>query len=294
MLPIARLAGVMTVAAFIGAAGRPAAVLAQARGTAGPSSAEASQTTAPNAYGPDYNGEDFTRPQNYFELRIEDRTSGSGNPTDTRYFIPRFGGALTLSPDWKFGWQAQLPLVARKIEAPGDASQREFGVGDGALQGALIQTLSDRWAYGFGARIVMPTADDRLGGGKWTVMPGFGFRYSFLELGSDTYFVPKIRYAIGVAGDPTRRSLNQPEIAPTFNLGLPDSWFVTLYPSYDIRINDGAPISGQTGRLFLPLDVMVGRKLSDNLQVSLEIGVPIVKDYPVYNFKSELRIKAGL
>jgi hypothetical protein len=65
---------------------------------------------------------------------------------------------------------------------------------------------------------------------------------------------------------------------------------VTLYPSYDIRINYGDPISGQTGRLFLPFDAAIGRKLTDAAVISLELAVPIVKDYPVYNFKTELRL----
>ena len=83
-------------------------------------------------------------------------------------------------------------------------------------------------------------------------MPGIGVRYSFLEIGSDTYFVPVIRYAISFAGDPSRRNISQPQIAPTLNIRLPEHWFVNFYPSNDIRINFGAPISGQTGRLFLP------------------------------------------
>jgi len=82
----------------------------------------------------------------------------------------------------------------------------------------------------------------------------------------------------------------EPQIAPTLNLGLLHYWFVTFYPSYDIRINYGDPISGQTGRLFLPFDVAVGRKITDRFTMSLEASVPIIKDYPVYNFKTELRM----
>jgi hypothetical protein len=105
-----------------------------------------------------------------------------------------------------------------------------------------------------------------------------------------TYFVPVVRYAISFVGDPSRRNISEPQIAPTFNVGLPDHWFVAFYPSNDIRINFADPISGQTGRLFLPLDLLVGRKITDSLVVSLEAGVPIIKDYPVYNFKTELRM----
>ena len=121
-------------------------------------------------------------------------------------------------------------------------------------------------------------------------MPGFGVRYSFLEVGPDTYFVPVVRYAISFAGDPSRRNISEPQIAPTLNIGLPDHWFMTFYPSNDIRINFGDPISGQTGRLFLPLDLAVGRNVTDSLTISLEASAPIVNDYPVYNFKTELRM----
>jgi hypothetical protein len=63
------------------------------------------------------------------------------------------------------------------------------------------------------------------------------------------------------------------------NISLPDRWFFTLYPSADIRVNYGDPVTGQTGRLFLPFDFSLGRSLSKNFTISLEVGVPIIKDY---------------
>ena len=93
------------------------------------------------------------------------------------------------------------------------------------------------------------------------------------------------------AGDPAARRISEPQIAPTLNIDLPGPWFFTLYPSNDIRINFGQPKSGQTGRLFLPFDALIGAKLTDWLQISLEESVPIIKAYPVYNFKTELRVR---
>ena len=55
-------------------------------------------------------------------------------------------------------------------------------------------------------------------------------------------------------------------------------------------MNFGDPITGQTGRLFLPFDALVGRTLTKNLTASLEVGVPIIKDYPVYDFEIEARL----
>jgi hypothetical protein len=49
-------------------------------------------------------------------------------------------------------------------------------------------------------------------------------------------------------------------------------------------------VTDQTGSLFLPFDARVGHQLSKTLTVSLEVGVPIINQYPVYNFKTELRV----
>jgi hypothetical protein len=73
-------------------------------------------------------------------------------------------------------------------------------------------------------------------------------------------------------------------------VGFPNRWFVTFYPSADIRVNYGDSVPGQTGHLFLPFDARIGRKLTDNLVLSVELGVPIIKDYPVYNFKTQVRL----
>jgi hypothetical protein len=243
------------------------------------------------SYDPDYNGGDITRPEGDFEARFENKRSGTSTRTDENSLLLRTDGGYQLNSVWKLGWLAELPVIQQRNKAPDPADSNQItGAGDLLFQAVLARDLSERWAIGFGARLVAPTGDTSLGGGKWLVMPGFGVRYSFLEFGADTYFVPKIRYAMSFAGDPTRRTISEPQIAPTFNIGLPDRWFLTLYPSYDIRINFGDPSSGQTGRLFVPFDMMIGRKLTDKLVMSLEGAVGLIRDYPVYKYKAEFRI----
>ena len=225
-------------------------------------------------------------------MRLEDRTSGIAKSVDAQALLLRGGGAVALSDGWKFGWLSEIALINETtVTSAPPGSSGEFGIGDTVFQGVLSRPINERWGYGFGARLVAPTAEDSLGTGRWQIMPGFGIRYSFLEFGDDTYFVPKLRYAVSFSGgDPSRRNRNEPQIAPTLNIGLPDRWFVTLYPSYDIRINYGDPVPGQTGRLFLPFDAAIGRKITDKAMITWEIAAPIVKDYPVYNFKTELRL----
>src|SRR5262249_23256289 len=143
---------------------------------------------------------------------------------------------------------------------------------------------------GFGARVIAPTGSDGLGSGKWQVMPIAGFRYGLPEVSGGSFFEPFARYDVSFAGDPSKRNISNLQLAPYLNIGLPERWFVSLYPSADIRVNFGDPVPGQTGRLFLPFDARIGRDLTDHIALSFEIGVPIIKDYPVYNFKAEMRL----
>jgi hypothetical protein len=79
-------------------------------------------------------------------------------------------------------------------------------------------------------------------------------------------------------------------MAPLVNIGLPDGWFVNLYPSSDIRYNFAAKRPGDSGRWFVPFNFMVGKMVTRSIVASLEMGVPIVNDYQVYDFKLEARV----
>ena len=68
-------------------------------------------------------------------------------------------------------------------------------------------------------------------------------------------------------------------------IALPRDWFVTLFPSQDVAVNflDG-------GNWFFPFDFLIGKNLSRRVVTSLEISVPIVKQYGSCNFKLEARM----
>ncbi|OIQ69457.1 hypothetical protein GALL_489420 [mine drainage metagenome] len=244
-------------------------------------------------------GEDFFRPPaNLFQMLTDYRTApGSGSTpgsirnVTTETLNLRMDHALDLAPMWIMALRSDLPLLAKNpISSSNPDGDYLHGVGDADVQAAVIHNLSQRWAVGFGARLITPTGGDTLGSGKWQIMPVVGARYALWEINSSSYFEPIIRYDTSFAGDPTKRNISNLQFAPTFNLGLPDQWFLTLYPSADIRINLGDPIAGQTGRLFLPFDVRIGRRLADNAALSFELGVPIIKDYPIYNIKTQVRL----
>jgi hypothetical protein len=240
----------------------------------------------------------FSPPANLFQILNGYRTApGSGSaPGSTRDVTTetlnlRMDHSLDLAPMWILSLRADLPLLAKNaITSDNPNGDYLSGVGDADVQAIVIHNLDQRWTVGFGARLITPTGGDTFGAGKWQIMPAAGVRYALWEISPSSYFEPVVRYDVSFAGDPTRRNISNLQFAPTFNIGLPDRWFLTFFPSPDIRINFGDPITGQTGRLFLPFDVRVGRKLSDNVALSFEIGVPIIKDYPVYNLKTQVRL----
>jgi hypothetical protein len=285
------------VAVAVRVAGSWLAAIAALHPTAAASqSATAQQTSSADAS--DDPGGDYAKPQNLFQLLYEYKTApGAGAATGTVREVTtdtvnlRLDQKIDVDPQWTIALRGDLPLIAKNPISSGNPNgDYVYGVGDADAQVALIYKIDARWTAALGARLIAPTGDDLLGAGKWQVMPGMAVRYALSEISPGSYFEPLLRYDASFAGDPSRRSISNLQFAPTFNLGLPDRWFVALYPSPEIRINYGPPIAGQTGRLFVPFDVRVGRKLADNVAVSLEVSVPIIKDYPIYNFKSQVRL----
>jgi hypothetical protein len=240
----------------------------------------------------EYNGQDFTRPQNLLQLRYEYTTApGKTRQVTTDTIALRADKKIDLSPQWQLALRSDL-LVRAKDPITSDNPDGHFlyGLGDTDVQAGLIYTFNARWAAGFGDRLIAPTGPDSLGSGKWQMMPIVGVRDKLPEISPDSYFTFLVRYDVSVAGDPSRKNISNLQFAPTLNLDLPDRWFITFYPNPDIRINFGDPVTGQTGRLFLPFDVLVGRKLTTDWVASLEVSVPMINDYPVYNFKTEARL----
>jgi hypothetical protein len=244
-------------------------------------------------------GDDRFRPPPYlFQMLSEYKTApGSGStPGSTREVTTetlnlRMDHSLDLAPQWILALRTDLPLLAKNpVTSPNPDGDYLHGIGDADAQAVLVDNLDRLWTIGFGARLIAPTGGDTLGSGKWQIMPAAGVRYALPEINSSSYLEPVVRYDVSFAGDPTRKNISNLQFAPTFNLGLPDRWFITFYPSADIRINFGDPITGQTGRLFLPFDVRIGRKLSDHAALSFELGVPIIRDYPIYNLKTQVRL----
>jgi hypothetical protein len=264
--------------------------------------ATANAQQAPSASAQDAvenNGQDFTRPENLFQLRNVFQTApGSGitpgtiRTVTTDTTVLRTDYKFNVAPQWTVVVRGDLPFVVKDaITADDPDGAYVGGLGDADVQAALIDTISARWAAGGGLRIVAPTGTNDLTGGTWQALPIVGARAMLPEISDGSFFTGLFRYDVSFANAmPSARNVSNLQFAPTLNIDLPDRWFITTYPDPDIRYNFGDPITGQTGRLFLPVDLMVGRDITKTFTVSLEMSVPIIKDYPVYDFKTVLRL----
>jgi hypothetical protein len=138
----------------------------------------------------------------------------------------RLNSKVTFDEGWKLAMLAQVPVVTEStvtFDPPG--SDQVFGVGNAVFQTILAHAIDERWGFGVGARLVARSVSDDVGNGKWQIMPGFGVRNSILEWGTDSYFVPAVRYAMSFAGDPSARRISEPQIAPTLKLICPAAGF---------------------------------------------------------------------
>jgi hypothetical protein len=206
------------------------------------------------------------------QLRYTYKTAPGATRTVTTHTVTlRADRRIDLSPDWQLAFRMDLPTLATNpITLDNPEGDFRYGMGDAEFQAAIIHDFDKRWAVGVGAKLIARTGTDDLASGKWQAMPGASFRVLLPEIGPDSYFVPLVRYDLSFAGDPSRSDISNLQFAPTLNFGEPGP--------------------GQTGRLFLPFDAMVGRVLENGWVASLEGSVPIVKDYPVYDFKIETRL----
>lgn len=230
------------------------------------------------------NGEDLTRPLPRFDFRFQYQDKGGGVEQST--FLLRRDQPIPLNERWKISTRFELPLVLSNNSGRDNPDgHMGFGTGDALAQVILIDTLTERFAYGAGARMLFPTAnEDQFGSGKYRLIPVAGARYKLTELSRGSYFQLAVRYDFDVGGYGGRNHVSQLQLSPTLNVALPDRWFVTLFPSQDIVLNT---IGGK--RWFIPADFTVGRNVTDRFVTSLEISVPLVKEFTLYDFKLEAR-----
>jgi hypothetical protein len=117
--------------------------------------------------GQDNTGQDFTNPQNLFQLRYQYKTApgtdlkGDIRSVTTDTLTLRTDFTFDLASSWKVVFRNDLPLVAKHpISSDHPSGDYLYGLGDADFQAALIEQINQQWAVGGGLRIIAPTGPD--------------------------------------------------------------------------------------------------------------------------------------
>jgi hypothetical protein len=243
-------------------------------------------------------GDDPTKPLGKIELLdrfteapgpgVEEGTTKS---VGTNTPFARIDAPFRLSPQWELNFRTELPVVWTNGVTPANPTGATVsGFGNVLGQAWIVHDLDQRWAVALGGQLIAPTSTNGVATDAWEQVTGVVVRAMLPEISPGSYFAPQVRYGIDFEGNDDGRLLRQLRIAPTLNINLPHHLFFTLFPSPDVRLNYGTPVWNQTGRLFLPANFMLGWKPTEHTVISAEFGIPIIKDFPVYTFKTQLRM----
>jgi hypothetical protein len=239
--------------------------------------------------------DDPTRPVTSFDLRphYEDDTVSSRN--DRLDLIFRRNEKWDLDQDWKLATRIDVPIAMsdKTTDANPEGTYRT-GFGRVLLQSYVADLLDDRWAVAAGSQLVAPASASNFGSGNWDMVPILAARYMLPEISNGSFLAPEFRYAVSIGRSFGSRPESELQFAPHLKLVVGSQWFFVLFPSPDIRMNFGRKVTGQTGRLFFPLDGEIGYNLSEDKVASLEVSAPVVRDYPLYRLKIEARISVIL
>jgi len=239
-----------------------------------------------------YNGQDPTRPVTRFDVRYQYQNAPAATSDNLQIITLRADKGFDLGRGWTLATRVDAPMLSSELASRDNPrAEPHFGAGDLLVQGLLIKAGSYSFAWAFGAQAIFPTAsEDGMGGGKYRLVPTLGAGWRTPSLGADAWFAGLFRYDFDVSGKDDRRHISELQFAPMLNVPLPQRWFVNLYPSTDIRYNLMAERPGDTGKWFVPFNFMIGRMLNRTTVASVELGIPIVNDYRVYDFKMETRV----
>jgi hypothetical protein len=242
------------------------------------------------------NGEDFTRPLWRLEAkeRYENLPNRHGLKPEKWVTTLRGDGWSGAEEGWKLYGRVDVPLVrshdvTSSFNPDGDAT---FGLGDLLTEFALITpAAAQHWGFGAGLRVVWPTASlNEAGKGKVQLGPLVGVRADLPEISPGSFLLTQIRYLNSIASrdeNKGRANVNELDIQPKFNVGLPEAWFVATYASEPIQIS-----FADDNKIFVPIDLMVGKKVAGHWILSLDYSREIFheKGFEPYEWQVEGRV----
>jgi hypothetical protein len=208
----------------------------------------------------------------YFQENVNDSERWQYRP---RFFIP-----FDLPRGWTFTQRLDLPVYYTNNTGPENPGGGwKSGIGDWFIEEAFTSPEVSQNLRLFGSvRFVFPT-----GGGA----PFGSNQYQWAPAISAVYVIPEHKIAISPtaryfmsvhATEPGAAKVRKLDLYPTVTFGLPDAWSLAFYPENPISYND------VIHKWFVPIDVMLIKRLSKTVEFGFGGAYGLVKDDPQYQY----------
>jgi hypothetical protein len=208
----------------------------------------------------------------YFQENTDDSERWQYRP---RFFIP-----FSLPRGWTFTQRADLPVLYNdKVGAENPNGEWKWGIGDWFIEEIFTSPeVSKNLRLWGSVRFVFPT-----GGSS----PFGSNQYQWAPAVGATYAIPEHRITLGPAaryfmsyhavrsGGPQVRKL---DLFPGVTFGFDDGWSLAFYPENPITYN------AETSKWFVPIDVMLIKRLSKTVELGFGGAYGLVKDDPQYQY----------
>jgi len=208
----------------------------------------------------------------YFQENIDKSERWQYRP---RFFIP-----ISLPEGWTFTQRADLPVYyTDKVGAENPSGDWKWGIGDWFIEEIFATPeLAKNFRMSASVRFVFPTAGGSpFGVNQYQWAPSVGATYAIPE--HRITVSPLARYFMSFhATEPGTPQVRKLDLYPAVTFGLADDWSLAFYPENPISYND------LTNKWFVPIDVLLIKRLSKTVEFGFGGAYGLVKDDPQYQY----------
>jgi len=202
------------------------------------------------------------------------------NGSELWQYWPRFYIPFNLQRGWTFTQRVDLPMdYTDGAGSENPAGKWKFGIGDWFIE-EIVTTpeVAKNTSFWASARFVFPTGGlAPFGNGQYEWAPALGMLYSLPE--HALTFGPVARYFMSYhATEGAAGKVRTLDLYPIVTFGLTEEWSLSFYSDNPIIYND------VTHKWFVPIDVLLHKRVNKNLDLTFGGAYGLVKDVPQYQY----------
>lgn len=194
-------------------------------------------------------------------------------------YQPRFYVPFALSGGWTFTQRVDLPLAYTNETGTDNPTGRwKAGVGDWFIEEIFTTPeLAPNFRMWASVRLVFPTGGaSPFGLDQYRWAPALSMDYAVPEYGIT--IGPVARYFMSFPSATAANRVRQLDLYPIVTFALTDNWSLVTYPENGISYNDA------THKWFVPIDLMLIKRLNKTTELGLGAAYTLCKDDPLYRY----------